>query len=59
MLPEGRKLLSTAESFLDILKSENFIGCASLQVDDFLNNVIRPLLEEHKALLGAEGHVRV
>ncbi|MBP3889550.1 MAG: adenylosuccinate lyase, partial [Cellulosilyticum sp.] len=49
----------TKEEIYHILKPENFIGCASLQVNDFLENVINPLLEEHKELLGAEGHVRV
>lgn len=43
----------------ELLKPENFIGCAAMQVDDFLNEVIKPLLNENKALLGAEGHVRV
>lgn len=42
-----------------ILKPSHFIGCAALQVDDFLNNVIRPLLKENEDLLGAEGCVRV
>lgn len=49
----------TAEELYDILKPENFIGCAALQVDDFLNEVVRPILEANKELLGAEGHVRV
>lgn len=47
------------EELLHILKPSNFIGCAALQVDDFLNDVIRPLLKENKDLLGAEGCVRV
>ena len=42
-----------------ILKPENFIGCASMQVDDFIKEVIKPLLEENEALLGAQGDVRV
>lgn len=49
----------TEEEMYHILKPENFIGCAPLQVDDFLHNVIDPLLKENKDLLGAEGHVRV
>lgn len=49
----------SGEELHHILKPSNFIGCAAMQVDDFLNHVIRPLLEENKALLGAEGHVRV
>lgn len=43
----------------DILKPENFIGCAKFQVTDFLNEVIYPVLNKYKDLLGAEGHVRV
>ena len=47
------------EELRSILQPEQFIGCAANQVDDFLNEVIHPLLEQNKALLGAEGHVRV
>lgn len=47
------------EELKSILKPENFIGCASLQVNDFITEIILPLLEENKELLGAEGKVRV
>ena len=47
------------EELRSILKPENFIGCAAMQVDDFVNQVIKFVLEENKELLGAEGHVRV
>lgn len=47
------------EELRNILKPENFIGCAAMQVDDFLGQVINPLLKKNKALLGVEGHVRV
>ena len=47
------------EEIHHILKPENFIGCAALQVDDFLQNIIRPLLKENESILGAEGQVRV
>ena len=49
----------TEEEMHNILKPENFIGCAPLQVVDFLENIIYPLLKENAELLGAEGHVRV
>ena len=42
-----------------ILKPENFIGCADLQVEDFINEIINPLLQENRQLLGAKGNVRV
>ncbi len=47
------------EELRSILRPENFIGCAALQVDDFIENVIQPILEENKELLGAQGEVRV
>ncbi|MBE6021721.1 MAG: adenylosuccinate lyase [Cellulosilyticum sp.] len=47
------------EEIHHILKPENFIGCAALQVDDFLQNVIAPVLKENENILGADGEVRV
>lgn len=47
------------EELHNILKPENFTGCAAMQVEEFLGNIINPLLKENEALLGAEGHVRV
>ena len=49
----------TEEELREILKSENFIGCAPMQVDDFIEEMIKPILEKHKALLGISGEVRV
>lgn len=49
----------SAEELQHILKPSNFIGCAAMQVDDFLNSIIHPLLKENEALLGVEGEVRV
>lgn len=47
------------EELKSILKPENFIGCAAMQVDDFVNQVINPVLQKNKELLGVTGHVRV
>lgn len=49
----------TEEELHNILKPENFIGCAPMQVTDFLNEVIHPILEANKELLGLDGNVRV
>ena len=49
----------TEEELYDILKPENFIGCAALQVDDFINEIINPMLEANQDVLGIEGDVRV
>ncbi len=49
----------TKEELESLLEAKQFIGAASLQVDMFLMNVINPLLEENKAVLGRTGEVRV
>lgn len=47
------------EELNDLLDPKQFIGCAALQVDDFLNTIIFPLLEENQSYLGVKGEVRV
>lgn len=47
------------EELNELLDPKQFIGCAALQVDDFLNTIIFPLLEENQAYLGVKGEVRV
>lgn len=49
----------TKEELYELLKPENFIGCAALQVDDFINQVIQPVIGERRDLLGLDGEVRV
>ena len=49
----------TEEELRDLLKPEHFIGCAAVQVEEFLEKVIHPLLEQNQVLLGIEGQVRV
>jgi adenylosuccinate lyase len=43
----------------DILKPENFIGCAIGQVEDFIDEYVNPLLNRYKDQLGAKGIVNV
>lgn len=49
----------TIEEINSILSGENFIGRAPGQVDDFVNEVVKPILDENKNLLGVEAEVRV
>lgn len=49
----------TIEEINSILSGDNFIGRAPGQVDDFVNEVIKPILDENKNLLGVEAEVRV
>lgn len=42
----------TREELDSVLAPENYTGMSSQQVEEFLNNFIRPLLDENKNLLG-------
>ena len=43
----------------EIMAPENFTGMSALQVDNFLRDVVAPILKENNALLGQKGDVRV
>ncbi|MGL4343747.1 MAG: adenylosuccinate lyase [Cellulosilyticaceae bacterium] len=49
----------SADEIYGLLKPENFIGCASMQVVDFVEEVMKPILKANEAVLGREGEVRV
>lgn len=49
----------TEEELRSILKPELFIGCASMQVDDFIGEMIQPILDANAEVLGRAGEVRV
>ena len=41
------------------MKPANFVGRSPQQVEDFINEVISPILEENKELLGIEVEITV
>lgn len=47
------------EELKSILEADKFVGAAPMQVDQFLGDVVKPLLEKNKNLLGKVGEVRV
>ena len=49
----------TLEEMNELLSPENFIGAAAFQVDDFMREVIEPILAEHASELGLSGQVLV
>lgn len=49
----------TKEEIIAILKPENFVGLAPVQVDDFLNNEIKPALEKYNSDLGLTAEINV
>ena len=51
--------MTTKEEILAILKPANFVGRAPEQTADFLKEVVAPILEENKDLLGVEVEINV
>lgn len=49
----------TLEEMMELMNPVNFIGAAPMQVDDFLAEVMDPILEKYQAELGLIGQVSV
>ena len=49
----------TREELEGLLNVQKFTGCAAVQTEDFLNQYVRPVLEENKNLLGVEISINV
>lgn len=49
----------TEEEILAVLKPENFVGRSPEQVTDFLDEIVTPMLEDNKELLGVEVEINV
>ena len=50
---------TTMEELQSIMNPRNFVGRAPEQVTEFLNEVIRPILEENKEVLGMTAEINV
>lgn len=49
----------TSEELKACMEPSKYVGCAKEQVEDYLNNIIKPLLEENKELLGVDVEINV
>ena len=49
----------TRDQLETIMKPENFVGRAPEQTEEFLQNYVRPLLEENRELLGMKAEIHV
>ncbi|MDR0288120.1 MAG: adenylosuccinate lyase [Clostridiales bacterium] len=43
----------------NILEANNYVGCAPQQVEDFISNTVKPILDKNKNLLGAQSELKV
>lgn len=49
----------TLEELKRMLEPKKFIGCAEYQTEEFINGVIKPMLDENRELLGMMADVKV
>lgn len=47
------------EDIMKLMKPENFVGCAKEQTEDYLSEVIEPLLDKNKELIGMTADINV
>lgn len=47
------------EELSEAMKPEKYIGRSSIQVEEFINNNIRPILESNKEILGLSADINV
>ena len=47
------------EQLTALMKPENFVGCAPAQTEDFLKQVVEPILNENKEILGITAEIHV
>ena len=47
------------EKLVELLDPKNFTGFASEQTEEFLKDLVDPIIEENKALLGAHTDLKV
>ncbi|MBQ9179343.1 MAG: adenylosuccinate lyase [Firmicutes bacterium] len=49
----------TMDQLQSLMKPENFIGCAKEQTEEYLEKVVRPLIEENRDSLGLSAEINV
>lgn len=49
----------TKEQLLALMKPENFTGCAESQTEEFLETIVKPIIEANRDALGMHGEVTV
>ena len=59
LIAQEPMFMTTAEELAETMDPSKYIGCAPAQVESFLKDVIGPVLEENKELLGVKTEINV
>ena len=49
----------TREQLAGLMKPENFVGCAPAQTEEFLTQIVLPVLKKNKEILGITAEINV
>ena len=55
----NRSLILSKEELKESMKPEKYIGRSSVQVEDFIKRIIKPILDENKDILGLKADINV
>ena len=59
LIAQEPMFMTTAEELAETMDPSKYIGCAPAQVESFLKDVIGPVLEKNKELLGVKAEINV
>ncbi len=59
LIKEDKTFAAVHAKLDEILNAKNFIGRAPAQVVEFIENEVKPILQQNSALLGQKGEVKV
>ena len=59
LIAQEPMFMTTAEELAETMDPSKYTGCAPAQVESFLKDVIGPVLEENKELLGVKAEINV
>ena len=59
LIAQEPMFMTTPEELAKTMDPSRYVGCAPAQVENFLKDVIAPVMEENKELLGVKAEINV
>lgn len=59
LISKDERFAPIKDSLDEVMDPQKYVGCAPMQTEEYLNNVVRPLLKENKDILGINAEINV